>query len=407
MAEYVLLDKARPDEYYIRIYIDALDSDKDQLISSRVISISVIESIMGGSTYLNLKLIDGTGDLINNKLLIPSEVFNVAFGVNKESSTTAKFKLSSYDVDVINQGNMDQVVVSMTLISDKWEGLFKTSHNRSWNTKRFSEVATAIGEELELITDVEESFGRHTIIQPNWTNTQMLKWLTGNAINANQIGGYFYALTLDGKILFKTYDNLFSQKPKKEINHFNTKIDNNKEGFNLFSSKTNYMPTLNNGGFGLDYGYFDYDTKTFVEKSKTIEDIKERQLSDWYYIAKEHIGNGKYLYGGRNTSVDDVVQNRLLTSSNSVNKVEIYVSGNNDLVIGDVINLIVPTSNFKKQETIVNELYSGYWLVWKIAHLFDIEDDKYTTHLFLMRSGMNGLSIKGLVKTSTGKNLKK
>ena len=230
-----------------------------------------------------------------------------------------------------------------------------------------------------------------------------MKWISKNSINVNGIGGYVYFLTLDNKFTFSTFDNLYNQKPVKEITH--TTLTKESDGYNFLNIENNYVPTLLANGFGTKYTYFDYATKKYITGSKVLTDINERQLSDWYYMAETHMTPSKDYYGGRNINTVDVIDHNLLVNANSVQKINLYVTGDTDIHIGNLINLKIPIAKRIQDGEVINDTYSGYWLVWKAAQLFSISDDNFQTHLFLTRNGINGKSVEGLVKTNKGKEI--
>ena len=194
------------------------------------------------------------------------------------------------------------------------------------------------------------------------------------------------------------------KKPIKTLNHHSIELARN-DGFSGLSIKTNYMPTLLGGGFGTKATYFDYSKKQFVNNDYTLETFPERQLSDWYYLAKSHNEASRLYYGGRDLDTGNLVQNNILSNSNSVNKIEFLMEGNTDFNIGDIVSLRIPISDGLKKESILNETYSGHWMIWKLAHLFDGDGRNYHTQVFAMRNGINGVGIRGLVRTVAGKNI--
>lgn len=399
----VLFERGSTDRYYIKLEIEN-ESEDSFITSFEIDSISVIENMIGNTTFLNIKFIDNHGVLINTHPIIPDKTISLTYGISKENSITSNFKIASMKVESLNKVDTEQMLVSMDLIHDKWDEMIKKTYSKSWKNKKLSEVLEDVVSEIEFDeTDIEETSTAQDVIQPNWTNSKMLKWLTKNSINTSGIGGYVYYLTLDNKFSFTTFDKLYDKKPVKDINHIS--ISEFDQGYNFLKIENNYIPTLIDGGFGMDYTYFDYNTKKYVTKSKVLTDINERQLSDWYYLAEDHMQPSKHYDGGRNINTDDIINNRILTTANSVQKIEFYIQGDNEIHIGDLINLKIPVSKSVRDGEVINETYSGYWLVWKVAHLFTTKDSSYHTHLFLTRNGINGKKIEGLVKTDKGKEI--
>jgi len=399
----VLFEKTLQNTYFIRLTVD-YEGD-DVLTAFRIQTVSVIESLMHNSTYMNVKFIDGGGELLNDYPIIPDSEFTITYGRSHEESVVSKFKLSTISMDQMSTHDTNMIAINIDTIHDKWESLFKKTVSRSWSNKKYSEIVKLLMDEIGVTdTEIEETNITTNVIQPEWTNAQLLKWIAKNATSTNGSNGFVYYLTLKGKFVFTTYDSLYNKKPVKTIDYSNVNIYG--DGANLLSVDVKYMPTLNNGGFGLNYTYFDYDNKEFVNDSKTITDINEKQISDWYYISESHNEPSKRIYGGRDTRVVDSVNNRIILSSNSVQKIDIFVGGDTTLNIGDIVDLNIPVPEIIRVDVTKNEMYSGRWLVWKIAHLFDGEKGDYYTHLFLTRNGINGKRIKGLIKTDTGKQLK-
>jgi len=397
-----IFEKSVDGEYYIKLEIDT--SDVELLSAFSIASVSVIETLMGSSPYLNIKFIDAVGELINQYPIIPDNIFHVTYGTTKESSVLSKFKMSTMKYELLSNTDVESILVSSDMIHYKWEDMIKKTYSKSWKEKKYSDVVADVIKDIGFDkTDIEPTKGIYDVLQPNWTNSNFLKWLTKQSTNESGIGGYAYYLTLDNKFVYSSFDNLFNKSPKKTLKHSST--DENGKGFNFFTIKNNYIPTLNHGGFGMDYMYFDYETKTYVQKDKVLTDIDERQLSDWYYVAESNVEPSKLFYGGRDTKTEEVVQNRILSTANSVQNVEIYISGDSDLHVGDLINLHIPVSKKVIDNSVINEVYSGYWMIWKAAHLFDIDGGLYTSQLSLTRNGINGKYIDGLVKTNKGKEL--
>lgn len=408
MAENVLIDRGLNDTYGIRLTAEGTTSGKDDYLAAvSVQGLTIIESIGSLVPYMSVKLIDQTADLINVNPIIPDGEFNLTIGKGSDVVLNPKFKISSYQVEALDKDNLGNLFLNAHLVSSKWEKLIKVTKNRSWSDSYYSDAVNDIATELELTPDIEPTYGMYNIIQPNWTNSNFIKWLANNSISQeSQLGGYFYCTTFEDTLLFKTFDKAFQQKPIKEISHFSLGGQlQDKVGFNTFGVKADYMPVLNYGGFGMNYTFFDYDSKTFTDTNLVLTDMEEIQLSDWYYVGKTHVEPSKFYYGGRNTLSQDIVQNRILKSTNSVNSVDIIIEGDIDFHAGQLIDLRVPTLEYHKQEMVINELYSGYWLIWKVAHVVDVAGANFTTHLYLTRSGINGVDVTGLVQTVTGKVL--
>lgn len=393
--------------FFLDLFIDSDNVEvEDRLISSGFSQISIIDSIIDSVSFINLKMVDGTGQLINDKIFPPNEIIQIKFGKNMENYILGKFKLSTSKIITDDNASTTSIIINSTLISEKWDLLMKNTHNRAWRNVRYSDVVQTLATEMEIeLTDIEETDGIYTVIQPNWTNNQLLKWLAQQSKSIDGKSGYFYTIGLNGKLLFKTYHTAFFAGPIKTLNHYHDNIED-QDGYSNLGIENSYMPTLIRGGFGTQSIHFNYEEKIFTETDSTIDTYDERQLSDWYFIDKDHLEPSRVFYGGRNIHNEDVVKNSVLDMTNSVHKIQIHVDGDNTYNVADIINLVIlaPKKGSSTQTTI-NTSYSGYWMIWKVAHLLDNTARNYTTQLFLMRSGINSINDKNLVKTMTGKEL--
>ena len=165
------------------------------------------------------------------------------------------------------------------------------------------------------------------------------------------------------------------------------------------------MDMINQGSGGYEYIYFDYNTKEFIKDTKKLSDSSQRQLSDWSYVATDHSEAQRRYFGGRDTATPMLAENRILDVSNSIQSLDISISGDITLHIGDIINVIIPPSQNSK--TIVNETYSGYWMIGKVNHDISIDSGNFVSHLSLIRSGFDGKKLKDFEKTKTGKKITK
>src|SRR5690606_762500 len=126
-----------------------------------------------------------------------------------------------------------------------------------------------------------------------------------------------------------------------------------------------------------------YDTKSFKTEQKVLSDSSQRQISDRYFLAKSHENPVKRIHGGRHTGMANEVENRILQTANSIQRLKIKVKGNTGIHIGDMINIILRSSKASKSP--VSEPYSGYWLVSKVTHVINFREKTHVTNLELSR----------------------
>ena len=394
---FTILEEAH-EKYYIK-----LESEYDSKVSAaQITSISVIENFSHGTPFLLLKFIDGMGDLINHTHMSPSAEYDLYLGVDQKSAKKSSFSISNIGYENMANGRPEYVAMDLTFITAMWPKLIKDTHSRSWSEKKYSDVVKELATEIGFISsDIEDTDKTFNIIQPDWTNLQLLRWLSKHSYSINGMGGYDFGVKIDGTFVFKTLDSFFNQKPIKEL-YLSNPTDKS-DFFTTFDIKQRYMDLINQGAGGYDYMFFDYDKKEFIKGSRKISDSKQRQLSDWSYIATEHSEAKRRFFGGCDINTPNLAENRILDVSNSIQSLDISISGDINIHIGDIVNLIIPPSQYSK--TIVNENYSGYWMVGKVNHNISVNDASFVSYLTLIRSGYDGKKLKGFEKTKTGKKI--
>lgn len=397
----VLFEEEWTDNFYIK-----LESDHDSAVSGlQISSIGVTETLSSGSPFLVLYMQDSYGDLINHTYISPDAVYDLYLGKDQHNNVKSSFTMSVNNMENVHVGKTETIALDLTFMNDKWDKFIRDPYSRSWKNTSYSDVVKEIITENDFSdVDVEDTNGKYDVIQPNWSNMKFVKWLSQQAVNEEGNGGFDFGVTLDGRMIFKSLDTLYKSKPKKSV----ILASPNKDvdfTFHNFSIKQNYAPMLIQGAGGLNYTYFDYDTKKYITGTKSIDQSKTRQLSDWAFIAEEHNTSKKIHDGGRDTDTPTVAESRITAVANSIQKVTIKMAGDAEIHIGDVINIIIPSSEFSS--TLLNEKYSGYWLVGEVLHDIDFDAKTFQSNLILIRAGINGTKLEGLIKTTKGKQIGK
>lgn len=395
---YTIIEEGIENHYYIK-----LESEHDSQLNIAVVdSIGVVESIGAGSPYLTISLQDGLGDLINNTYISPDAAYTLSLGRTALSSVSSDFSLASVQAATITPGKTESVGMQIDFMSSNWPFLMKDTHSRSWGNVRISDVVQNIASEVGFYaSEVEQTSGFVSVLQPDWTNMRLLRWLAMNAVNKDGLGGYEFLGTSDGRFIFKTFESLFSQKPKRRLVLSQSEKDD--PTFGTFSIRQDYAGVLSRGGFGLNYGYFDYNTKQFVDGKARISDMNTRQISDWYFISKQHETASRRFWGGRNPGTKHVAETRVLDVANAAQTIDVTIQGDVLLHAGDIVDIFIPPSEF--HTNIVNERYSGYWMIRKVVHQVSIRNRFFFSHLTLCRPGINGVTLDGLVQSRRGKVL--
>lgn len=395
----IIFEEEWPDNFYIRF-----ESEHDTALNAIGIKkIGIIETMTIGSPFLMMNFFDGFGDLINLAYFSPDAEYNFYIGKSKEENVKVPVKLSMLEFENTIIGAPENVAFDLTFLSNHWNDLLKDTKSRSWKDKKYSEVVEEIIVEIGIEEyDIEPTADLFDIIQPDWTNYQMLKWLSENSKNEIGIAGYDFGFTTEGKFFFNTYNKMYSQKTEKKYT-LSTVANDERPTFATLNFSNNYSGMLNQGGFGLNHTHFDYETKTFTTTKTKYSDSNVVQISDWNFISEEHETASKRFYGGRDINTKTTAENRISNIVNSFYKANIIIKGDMNLHIGDVISLEIPPSQFATRKAVINEKYSGTWLIQKVDHDLDFDTKVFSSRLTLVRTGMNGTRLKGFTKTTKGK----
>lgn len=402
-TKYKLFEVTLNDNVYVRVESDF----PSQMFSAHLSTLQLTEYFSAASPSMQLNFVDQFGDLVNNTYLTPEVSYDVYFGKSHNDNSKSSFSLSVNKAESTSPGAIENVAMSVNFLRHEWFKLVSQTHSRSWTDKRYSQAIEDIAKESGFNkTSIETTDGTHNILQPHWTNYQLIKWIADHAISSTGVSGYDLAVTLDNRFLFQTYNKFFDQIPYRDYVLVSPSVDTKFAENQLFtmSMEQQYAPIMSGGGFGSEYSYFDYENKEFVTKKLTVADTNQSQLSDWYFIPKEHSTPSKQIYAGRDIDAIHTAENDLVNRVNAIQSMNVSILGDSKIHIGDVVGVVLPTA--REDKKIFNEMYSGYWLVTKVIHLIDFKNSSYITKLALSRAGINSTEIKNLVKSKVGKQIK-
>lgn len=397
MTTYKLLEQKLSDRFYIKIE----SQFPSQLFAGQGISVLLTESLSAASPIMSVKLMDSVGALVSAAYMSPEVIYTTTFGLDDHNARTAQFSLSTEKGQNVSQGTIENVGMDINFLSNNWPKLISQTHSRSWTQVRYSDVVTQIATECGLsTTDIEQTDQILNVIQPGWTNYQMLCWIAEHARSSTGNVGFDMAVRFDNTFSFKTYNSFFNVPPKYNLYLKGRKMTN-RNIYNI-DFRHDYAPTMSRaGGFGVHTMYFDYNKKQFVASDMDITKTNQAQLSDWYFIPTAHLNPVQRLYMARDTNAKITAEHNLASASNSVQSVQFSILGDANLHIGDLVNLVLYNSEQLKSP--INEIYSGYWLVSKVTQIIDFPTSGFTTDLTLVRSGFNGTAITNFAKSAKGK----
>jgi hypothetical protein len=348
------------------------------------------------------------GGIYSNLKSFDSEQNKIRISFNRNSSPEGA---TFFDFDVTRRfPTSDHVydIEGVLHVND----FFKPSKIRGFNTG--NNLTKTVKDIIELIglfeLDVEEvdispslNFSKN-IIQPDWTNAELLSYLKENIIGINNEAGYFCFITCkqisDGirKVLvFKSLKEFYSQQVKYTFADVSVPTPDQESGemqypIMDYSVYDNYKMLETSGYQNLDYSYFDYNTSEYKVQTINVKDNNDKK--DDYYSLTQYFGIDK------DSSTDNLrlsdtgrsndftldfkgkTKNKFFKMINSLSKIWILSWGFEDIYPGDIVRL----QFMQNPATMVKYQFHGYWMVERVVHILGVN---FGTRLLLTRNGLN------------------
>lgn len=408
-------------------YLIALTSEADtQLSAVSVISVDIKNVISTGTPIISIKFVDAHGDLVNINRLNTDAEYYLYFGTSKVDASRLPLKISRIDFANNDSGRSDVYGFTVFFVMSNWDSLIQDVHSRGWRNTKYSDVVAEIASEcgfseIDVSTSKEV---RSSVVQPHWSNLSLLRDIRKKAIPNDTTGHYEFGVNLDNSFFFLSTEELVNrsisryggdgevpllklhgspenQSEREELKKSNDGIPAN---FVQFFSSERFMDSVLQGAGGVESQYYDFESRRFVRTKNTFSESDEKTLSEWAYVHPSNEKSSLKYYGGRNSQVAIEAQTRVSDVMMSTNMFQISSHGSVDFEIGGVIELIIPTPPDKNKAQ-YNEMYSGFYWVVEVEHMFNLKDGKgtFVSLLTLARNGMNGKDLEGYVASSGGR----
>lgn len=385
-----------------------LTADIEKSIDIVNFSTITIEEHAGlASTVLTVNMIDGIGNFLGQLNINHNTDFNLIFGKDDINVNTIKYRLASQQLENGHAGKSMSILTSLSFISNNWSDFILTNKSNSWINKKYSDIVIELIEKNSLIPDVEPTKGSFTVIQPYWSDFKLLQWIVMHAVNNKENGDYFFGTTLDNKFIFRSMDDIFSNRPicTFVLSDVDKKDDDDdKQYFRAFLVKNDYAKNSKSSISGIDSTYYDFLTGSFVTETINIDQLQQRQINDYVGIDPSHTNSHNQMYGGLDVNSSLMHKNEMLFNMNRMLRMTISIDGNFDMHIGSLVNIVIP-ANLAHIETVFEEYYSGYWCIEHISHIFNLKEGVVITNLTLIRSGINSSQNQSYSKTTRGKQI--
>ena len=406
------------DQSYLSIEINTISNKKYKLDINMIDSFTHIMGVNYLCDFASIRMKD-FGSLISEILpLTGHETINVKYGEDEHNYNEIEFDIYSIASAPQSQtwaNSNDQNTYSIVseleivMINRSILSLVASQPNRAFRNKRLSEVASAIADEMPNINKkiIETTVGKETVIQPYWTNGQLLRYISRYAKSEEtSIGGYLYFINKD-EFHFHTYEKIYSSHPVEELSMVYDSDDdinikksssigptkNSHYGIIDIDYKINNHFYLTQGGYNSISGGYDFEKGKYINGTSGITSSKQRLTSfgNRFSVKSSNIPSvGRFLMTGdkRQNKLDISAETRHLWPFYDLVKSSILSRGKIDRRPGTIVKIVLPSTS--KSREIVDSFHSGLYFVDTVSHYF--KSGAYYNKIILTRSSYNSIS---------------
>lgn len=423
MADIILIDQITTQDgadtyntHYVRLSVNE-ESEVDFGVFEPI-SLTIEEGFGKANVMCKIVINDTFGALVNAKTIEGSDTFTLYIGKSPESFQSYKMKMKSCKIYNQSSSESANYHTELVLISDHWQSMSHDRIPRAWKNVKHSDVVSEIldecGIDLRFVSDTKNS--QRTLIRPYWTNVEMLNWIANRSQGNNGDSFFVYAALADDMFFFSTFSDLIEDNVQSLLNFdpedpriftlSGSSIfegDQERRRLTHFRIESNYVDELSQGASGINYGYYDYDTRSYVKGSHKYSESDEIQLSDWGMVSEDQETGGMFYFGHRDKSAtENIVKSTVSKETNKILNVITSTQGTTDVQVGEVVRLLIPVSPeyFNVQ---FNEFYSGRYVVSFKKTMCNLQNSTAETVFRFTRQGINSPVPNTLTQSQRGK----
>jgi len=344
-----------------------ISQDMDQLLPTFKLSVREPTGLLGDiipfdkdANIITLKIVGNTGEDNNNEFV---------FAVKRRRTGLAKEYIVEGVLDI--SGLLDPVKI------------------RALTGSVQSSLAIIAGELGNIETELGASLSfNKTLLQPAWTNAQLLRYLKTNLLGGSGQSGYnCFIKNVKGvpKLVFKSLNELIAQDSR-----FNFMIGHRQ--YEDFRPVVDYHVIDSSqflGDFGVPtqtHGYFDYATGEYTNATVDLDTFPS--LSEQFLIYKDADIGGRVSINGRsNDFTDDFTgqaKNLFYNRLNGLVNMWMSTWGTENIAPGDIVKVFFNES-FAGGDFYLYQ-HSGYWIVKRVVHVIT---NTFMTNILLTRNGID------------------
>ena len=262
-------------------------------------------------------------------------------------------------------------------------------------------------------TDIDPNlnYQKH-VVQPTWSNAQLLTYLTDNVLGSDGSSNSFYTSVQcrdnNTVFCFRSLNSLVGLKHKKSFTTahsaiYDTKLSEVTYPISNYEIADNYNLYGIKGTKNMPYSYFDIDEGKIKVSSVGVSTVKKNlnpvSLSERYAIDGDIDDNVNTTF--QDTGRSNQFANMFIGKAASVYYKQIYglskmmlnTWGIQDIYPGDIVKVTMFLND--PDRDVSSYQYQGYWLVEKVVQVCGVS---FFTKLFVTRAGYDTSTTSSLLE---------
>lgn len=401
----IIFEEQWGDNFYTRLECNAPFVGEQPWAA--VDNIVIVENINWMSPIVKVEFVDSLGVIPSAGYFSTESEYKLHLGQDAEDTMVIPISPLKMEVGQMQPGLMENFHVSFPFYMDHWHEMNLRNRCRGWRNRKYSDVVNVIAEEcgFEEI-NIQPTRNKYSIIQPDMTNYQMLRWLQKESKSIEGDHAYQIGVSADGSFFYQSLNSLYNTEPTKTL--FSTAkdftaTDGDENTFMLYNLnfKNKYLGPLTYGASGIESCHYNWETKEFVYEEHYFSDMNQDQLSEWSTLAEKDEMISKLSSGGRDIDRRDEDITKVIQKTNAIHSLSGTMMGNMDISIGEVVKVIISPS--EKWDIDISETSSGYYMISRVQHNIMTQKRQFVTDVTLQRVGTDLKELEGLVESSSGK----
>ena len=379
--------------------------DLDLQGAGMISSLEFYEDMFHNTISGSIALADDRFDLVGRYPIIGNENARIRLSSSKDSSNY-EIDFNIFSIGNVEFPNSTSKTYSIRLVSNEYLSNLKTLVSRSYKDYLLSEIAEKVLNDYLPSSrskdyHLEDTKERHHIIIPNWNPFDALNWLSKRSVSVhNNSTGFVFYESRSG-FHYKSYESLMQQVPVAKYAYSSlsldsdsqiqstNKSDDSEKIININVVKVpNVINNIQKGMYSNRIISHDWINQNYESREFDYDDEFDFNTNLNGTKLGEHSGvsNEKVIYENYDSQPTENL-NGVATRISRIQQMEnfrinVTTAGNIDRQIGDVITIEILSVDMRTEEKLLDETFSGNWLVTGIRHSIS---DKHITMMELIK----------------------